>query len=98
MAEVRTLPHRRRPRLREWPITVVLVGIAVALLEFTLGNFRIASVMLAASVVLAMFLRLLLPADEAGLLVVRSRAVDVAVLAGLGVGIAILATWVPLPA
>jgi len=97
MAEVREFPRRRGVRLPQWPITVVLLGIAASLVAFATGHFRVASVLLAASVLIAMFLRLLLPTADAGLLVVRSRAVDVTVLAVLGVGIAVLATWVPLP-
>jgi hypothetical protein len=54
-------------------------------------------VVLAGSVLLATFLRLLLPDREAGLLVVRSRRVDVAVLGTLGVLLAVFAFGVPPP-
>jgi multisubunit Na+/H+ antiporter MnhB subunit len=52
---------------------------------------------LAVSVVLAIFLRLFLPENQAGMLAVRSKSVDVAILTVLGVGLAIFALWVPAP-
>ena len=39
----------------------------------------------------------LLPDDDAGMLVVRSRKVDVLTLAVLGVGLTIFTFWVPAP-
>lgn len=59
--------------------------------------FRRGSIVLAGSVLLAAFLRLLLPTDEAGMLVVRSKKIDVAVLATLGIGLTVFAFWVPEP-
>lgn len=53
--------------------------------------------MLAVSVVLAIFLRLFLPDNQAGMLAVRSKSVDVAILTVLGVGLTIFALWVPAP-
>lgn len=81
----------------QWPIIVVLVGVGIALILVSLDYFRRGSVVLAGSVLLAAFLRLLLPDREAGLLVVRSRRVDVAVLGVLGALLAIFAFWVPPP-
>ena len=46
---------------------------------------------------LAIFLRLFLPENQAGMLAVRSKSVDVAILTVLGVGLAIFALWVPAP-
>jgi hypothetical protein len=54
-------------------------------------------VILSASVLLAAFLRLMLPDSEAGMLVVRSRKVDVAILAVLGLGLSMFTFWVPAP-
>ena len=82
---------------RQWPIIVVLVGVGVALLLVGLDYFRRGAVVLAGSVLLAAFLRLLLPEREAGLLVVRSRKVDVAILGVLGILLAVFAFWVPPP-
>lgn len=82
---------------RQWPIIVVLLGVVIALTLVALDYFRRGSVVLAGSVLLAAFLRTLLPDREAGLLVVRSRRVDVAVLGVLGALLAIFAFWVPPP-
>jgi hypothetical protein len=76
------------PRPREWPAALVLVG---------MGSFRLGSVLLAGVTVLALFLRLFLREDEAGLLAVRSKIVDVITLLVLGVGLALLAFLVPAP-
>jgi hypothetical protein len=88
---------RRHWLLGQWPITIVLVGITVALLMIALDHFRRGSIVLSASVMLAAFLRLLLPDAEAGMLAVRSRKVDVAVLGGLAIGLSIFTYWVPPP-
>lgn len=90
-------PLRARGWWRQWPILVVLAGVVIALVLVTLDYFRRGSVVLAGSVLLAAFLRLLLPDRDAGLLVVRSRRVDVAVLGVLGALLAVFAFWVPPP-
>ena len=45
----------------------------------------------------AIFLRLLLPPSEAGLLAVRSKRVDAIVLGVLAIGLTVFALWVPAP-
>ena len=82
---------------RQWPIVLVLIGVVISLTVVALGHFRRGSVLLAGTVVLAMFLRLLLREDEAGMLVVRSKVIDVVTLAVLGVALAVLAFAVPAP-
>src|SRR5690348_2342718 len=82
---------RASGRLAQWPMALVLLGVVVSLVVVAIGHFRRGSVLLAATVVLAMFLRLLLREDEAGLLVVRSKTVDVVTLAVLGVALGVLA-------
>ena len=95
---VRQLPRRRkRLSFRQWPISVVLLGVLVALILVATDHFRRGSVVLAASVVLATFLRLLLSNEEAGWLVVRSKKTDLLVLGALGIGLAIFCFWVPAP-
>lgn len=88
---------RARRWWRQWPIIVVLLGVVIALGLVTLDYFRRGSIVLAGSVLLAAFLRLLLPDREAGLLVVRSRKVDVLILGTLGALLAVFAFWVPPP-
>ncbi len=96
-ASVHPLPRRRKSRLSQWPLTLVFVGIGFSLIMIATDHFRRGSVGLAVSVVLATFLRLFLPDSQAGMLVVRSKRVDVAVLATLGVTLTIFALWVPAP-
>jgi hypothetical protein len=60
-------------------------------------HFRRGSIVLSASVMLAMFLRLLLPSSDVGMLAVRSRRTDVLVLAALAIGLTIFTFWVPAP-
>ena len=90
-------PRARRDWLRQWPITIVLAGVAVAMILIALDYFRRGSIVLSASVLLAAFLRLLLPDEDAGMLVVRSRKVDVITLGVLGVGLTVFTFWVPPP-
>lgn len=55
---------------------------------FALDRVRLAGFVLAAGLGLAAVLRLVLPAAKSGGLVVRSRAVDVLTMAGLGLALA----------
>ncbi len=86
-----------RSRFREWPISLVILGIGLSMIFVATDHFRRGSLVLAVSVVLATFLRLFLPENQPGMLAVRSKGVDVAVLAVLGVGLTIFALWVPAP-
>ncbi len=86
-----------RSRFREWPISLVMLGIGLSMIFVATDHFRRGSLVLAVSVVLATFLRLFLPENQAGMLAVRSKGVDVAVLVVLGVGLTIFALWVPAP-
>ncbi len=86
-----------RSRFREWPISLVMLGIGLSMIFVATDHFRRGSLVLAVSVVLAIFLRLFLPENQAGMLAVRSKSVDVAILTVLGVGLTIFALWVPAP-
>jgi hypothetical protein len=100
LAPVRPIRQPRRwGRLSfaQWPISVVLIGIGVALVMIGTDHFRRGSIVLSASVMLAMFLRLLLPNSDVGMLAVRSRRTDVLVLAALAIGLTIFTFWVPAP-
>ncbi|MEI6362888.1 MAG: DUF3017 domain-containing protein [Actinomycetes bacterium] len=90
-------PARTRNRLAQWPIVLVLAGVAVAMILIGLDYFRRGCVVLSASVLLAAFLRMLLPEADAGWLAVRSRKIDVVILGILGVGLTIFTFWVPPP-
>lgn len=96
--DVVPFPRRERPRwLRQWPLGLVLAGVLASLILIAVDEFRRGCVVLASSIVLAAFLRLLLTDTEAGMLAVRSRRTDVVVLLVMGVGLAVLSFWVPVP-
>ncbi len=82
---------------RQWPIAASLAVVLAGLVVVASGHFRRGTLLLSFGVALALFLRLLLPASEAGLLAVRSKKVDVAVLATLALATSLLALWVPPP-
>ena len=90
-------PAAKRNWFAQWPITLVLIGVAIAMILIAMDYFRRGSIVLSASVLLAAFLRLLLPEADAGMLVVRSRRVDVLTLGALGVGLTVFTFWVPAP-
>ena len=98
MAEVHRLPSRRRRWWAQWPIAVVLAGVIAALTIVALDHFRVGSLILAASLVLAFVLRAVLPADRVGMLAVRSKPVDLVVLGSLSAALVVFALWVPPPA
>jgi hypothetical protein len=83
--------------LRQWPTIIVLAGVSLAMVLISLDSFRRGSVVLSASVLLAAFLRLLLPDSDAGMLAVRSKKIDVVTLGLLGLGVTIFTFWVPPP-
>ena len=82
---------------RQWPLAVSLGVVLLGLAVVASGHFRRGTVLLSFGVTLALFLRLLLSQEDAGLLAVRSKRVDVVVLAVLAVGTSVLALWVPPP-
>jgi len=82
---------------RQWPIAASLAVVLAGLVVVASGHFRRGTLLLSFGVALALFLRLLLPGSEAGLLAVRSKKVDVAVLATLALATSLLALWVPPP-
>ena len=86
-------PHRRLDPL--WPV-VLVVGAGIVLVA--LHRLRPGMYVVAAGLAAGAALRLVLRPRAAGSLVVRGRHVDVAVLALLAVGIAVLAAVTPLRA
>jgi Protein of unknown function (DUF3017) len=88
-------PALARRSLPELPLAAVLLVCALGLLVVYLHHFRLGSLVIACGVLLASALRLSVSARRAGLLVVRSRALDVTVLAALGVAVLVLALVVP---
>lgn len=81
---------------RELPLLTVLGVLAVGLvLVAGLDHWRLGSLVMGLGLCLGAVFRLSLPARQAGLLVVRSKAVDAAVLLALGFGLVALANAIP---
>jgi uncharacterized membrane protein YjjP (DUF1212 family) len=74
---------------RQWPILLVLGGIAAGLLLTAAGSFRAGIVLVGASMLAGAVLRWLLP--SVGMLAVRSRFTDVITYGVLGTAIVLLA-------
>lgn len=102
MSNVRPLREKSAPEptsgpVFQWPSLLVFAGVGIALALIALDSFRRGAIVLSASVLLAAFLRLLLADNQAGWLAVRTKRTDVIVLLALGLGLAVLAFWVPAP-
>jgi hypothetical protein len=91
----------RRPFLagliRQLPLLAVLVVVAVGLLVVTINHWRTGIVIVGLGLIGGAVLRLLLPVRRAGFLAVRSRSVDVALLAGTGVALTVIVLTIPFP-
>ena len=82
--------------MKELPLALSVAVAAVGLvLVAALDRWRLGSGVIGLAFCLAAALRLTLPARQAGLLVVRSKAVDAAVLLTLGFGLVTLANTIP---
>ena len=79
---------------RQVPLTAALVVVAVGLALGAAGSWRAGALTVGGGVLLAGVLRLVLPARDAGLLAVRSRRMDTALLLGLGTALVVLASSV----
>jgi hypothetical protein len=89
----------RRPFLagliRQAPLLAVLVAVAVGLLLVTFDHWRRGLVLIGLALMAAALLRLLLPVRRVGFLAVRGRPVDVALLAGAGLALTVIALAIP---
>jgi len=94
-----TLPQKpplyvRRPFLagliRQLPLLAALVVVGTGLVLVTFGHWRQGLVVIGLALIGAAVLRLLLPVRRVGLLAVRSRSVDVLLLAGTGLALTVL--------
>ena len=95
-------PESAEPEGRRYPSTIggvfylVVLGVsAVGLGIVTQGNWRLGVRWIAAALVFAALVRLVIPAQQAGMLAVRRRAVDVVILAALGVALWFLSKNIP---
>jgi len=89
----------RRPFLagliRQLPLLAVLIAVGVGLLMVTFEHWRKGLVVVGLALVGGAVLRLLLPVRRVGFLAVRSRPVDVVLLAGTGLALAGIALAIP---
>jgi cation transport ATPase len=83
--------------LRELPLLVVLTVVVLGLALGAVVQWRLGALLVGGALALAALLRLVLPVRRSGLLVVRGRRLDVAVLMGLGSALLVLASSVPEP-
>ena len=89
----------RRPFLagliRQLPLLAVLIAVGVGLLMVTFEHWRKGLVVVGLALVGGAVLRALLPVRRVGFLAVRSRPVDVVLLAGAGLALAVIALAIP---
>ena len=83
--------------LRQWPLLVIIAGVLAGLAIAFLGQstWRLGALVIGASLGVGAVERIALPSREAGLLQVRSKGFDVAVLLVGAVAIIALAIAVP---
>ncbi|WP_052459802.1 DUF3017 domain-containing protein [Tessaracoccus massiliensis] len=78
-----------------WALLAALGVLGAGVACAAMGRWRMASMLIGASLLLGALLRLILPRIAAGLLVVRRRWIDVLVLALFGAAVVVLALVVP---
>lgn len=95
-------PESAEPAGRRYPSTLggllylVVVGVScLGLGLVTQGHWRQGVKWIAGALVAAAIIRLVIPAPQAGMLAVRRRAVDVAILVLLGAGLWFLSSSIP---
>lgn len=77
----RSLSESLTTKLRnQWPLLLVLLSMLASCVVLATGHWRRGAFLFGLTVGLAGFLRLVLPRGQAGLLAVRSRWTDVAIL------------------
>jgi hypothetical protein len=85
----------RRPVLaglvRQAPLLAVLVLVGIGLLEVAVDHWRRGLVVIGVALVVGGALRLFLPVRRVGFLAVRSRPMDVVLLVGTGLVLAVVA-------
>ena len=87
--------RRSRLELRNGPALTVLVlaGLGLAYVAVAPGHWLRGVLLMALAMAVAAVLRVVLPARQAGLLVVRSRVLDALWYAGIAAAMLILGLW-----
>ncbi len=95
-------PESAEPEGRRYPSTLggafyllVLAISGVGLVIVSQGSWRLGVKWIAGSLVLAAVVRLVIPDQQAGMLAVRRRSLDVAILALAGIALWVLSTSIP---
>jgi hypothetical protein len=92
-------PPLGRAGLPRWlgqlPYMCVLLGVAAGLAVVATGHFKKGSALVSAVVLFGAVARLVLPENQIGLLASRKRAIDVVILVGFAIAIAVVAYVVP---
>jgi succinate-acetate transporter protein len=79
----------------QWPLALVLLGLAAGLVVLSFFEFRVGSVILGVAIIFGGALRLVLPRERAGLLAIRGRPIDLVTMFGLGIALTTVAVLVP---
>ena len=89
----------RRPFLaglvRQLPLLAVLVMVGVGMLVVTFDYWRTGIVIIGLALIGGAVLRMVLPVRRVGFLAVRSRPVDVVLLAGTGLALTVIVLLIP---
>lgn len=75
--------NRRKPALVHLPFALVLLIVAVAALRISQYHWRQGAALIGGALLVAGLLRAVLPGEQAGLLAIRGKAVDVLSYGGL---------------
>jgi DUF3017 family protein len=81
--------------VRQLPLVAVLVAVAVGLLLVTFEHWRKGLVVVGLALVGGALLRVFVPLRRIGFLAVRSRQIDVALLAGAGLTLTVVVLTIP---
>jgi hypothetical protein len=79
-----TPQHRKHPVLTHLPFALVMTVVAVGLLRIVLYHWRQGTVLIGLALFLAAALRALLRDEQAGLIMIRGRGVDVLTYSAFG--------------
>ncbi|GAA2780373.1 DUF3017 domain-containing protein [Saccharopolyspora taberi] len=74
-----------------WPFAVIVLVALIGFLRIAMQHWRQGSVLIGGALLIAAALRVLLTTEQAGLLAIRSRAVDILLYSGFGVMIVLVA-------
>ena len=91
----RGIPEAATRGLNQWPLLIVVAGLAAGLILAWVGHWRIGSVTIGASMLVGAAERAWLPKDVVGLLKVRRKAFDVALMTLAGLAVVGFALAVP---